>query len=127
MATVSGFPKVLVSWLVVVLKGTIWYAVVIYAARIFVAPEPFPWAVMFLGVPSHWLAHFAGFLIVAYRNPLRRQAVLGTCYLGLLFLSFATGLIFGLWAGLLVFIEAWLIGLPGGHRDTLDYVARATI
>jgi hypothetical protein len=76
------------------------------------------WYILCFGIPSHVVADFAGFSNITLDSN-QKPAVLGTCYLVLVVLALVCGFSLGLWAGLLVFIEAWLLGVPGGARRTV--------
>lgn len=111
----------LIPWSLTAIRGAIYLAVAVFIINKIFDSDTISWHVLWFGVPSHVIADFAGFSNVVY-HPNQKPAVLGPCYLGLVALAVTCGFVLGIWAGLLVFVEGWVFGVPGGHRRTVRYL-----
>ena len=110
--------RFLIPWLLTAIRGAIIFALAVYGINWLFGEDTISWGVLWFGVPSHVLADYAGFCNVFY-NPSQKPAKLAPCYAGLVALAIICGFVVGVWAGGVVFVEGWVLGLPGGHRRTI--------
>lgn len=108
----------LIPWILTAIRGAIYFAVAVFIINKIFGSDTISWHVLWFGVPGHVIADFAGFCNVVY-HPSQKPAVLGPCYLGLVALAVICGFVLGIWAGLLVFVEGYLFGVPGGYHRTV--------
>jgi hypothetical protein len=107
-----------IPWIFTAMRGAFIFSLAAFVINKLFGSDTISWYVLCFGIPSHVLADFAGFCNVVYA-PSQKPAVLGPCYLGLLALAIACGVVLGVWSGLLVFLEGWVFGLPAGHHRTI--------
>ena len=110
--------SVIIPWILTAVRGAIIFAVAVFAIKMLVGGDAISWYLLCFGVPSHVIADFAGFCHV-FCGPKQKPALLGNCYFALVVLAIACGFVLGLWAGLLVFVEGWVFGFPGGAWRTV--------
>lgn len=107
----------IIPWVLTAFRGALIFSATVVGFNALFGANTISWYILWFAIPSHVLADFAGFCNVVYSDN-SKPAILGPCYSGLVALAVACGFIIGFWAGLLVFLEGWLLGLPAGYKRT---------
>lgn len=107
-----------VPWIVTALRGAVALSLMVLVVNWVFGSGTISWYALVFGIPNHVLADFTGFCVYAVGHA-QRRVVLGRCYLGIVTLAVLSGVVLGIPTGMLVFFEAWLIGIPGGYHGAV--------
>jgi hypothetical protein len=95
----------LIPWLLTAVRGAVLFTILIVISNSIFGPGAISWYVLLFGIPIHVVGDFAGFLDTILHES-RKSFPVGVCFTVLIGLTIGCTVVFGAYAGALVFAES---------------------